>query len=44
MVVRNGLHGLLNELVALIFESLSVSGFSCVDTSAVVVVLGCGRR
>jgi len=44
VVVRNGLHGLLDELVALIFKLLSISVLSCVDTSTVVVVLRSGRR
>jgi hypothetical protein len=39
MVVRNGLHSLLDELVAFVFEALAVSIFSRVDTSTVVVVL-----
>lgn len=44
VVVRNSLHRLLNQLVALVFESLSISVFSRVDTSAMVVVLGGWRR
>jgi hypothetical protein len=44
MVVRNGLHGLLDQLVTLILESLAVAVFTSVYTSTEVVVLGRRRR
>lgn len=40
MIVRDGLHRLFDELVALILEALPVSVFPGVDTATVVVVLG----
>jgi hypothetical protein len=39
MIVRDGLHGLLDELVPFILEALAVSVFSSVDTATVVIVL-----
>ena len=39
MVVRNGLHGLLDQLVALILETLAVTVLAGVNTSTEVVVL-----
>jgi hypothetical protein len=39
VVVRNGLHGLLDKLVALVLETLAVTVFSSVYTSAKVIVL-----
>lgn len=42
MVVRYRLHGLLNQLVTLVFELFAVSVFSSVDTPAMVVILGGG--
>jgi hypothetical protein len=43
VVVRDGLHGLLDQLVTLIFKSLAVTVFAGVHTSTKVVVLGWGR-
>jgi hypothetical protein len=39
VVVRKRLHRLLNELVALIFETLAVTELASVDTATEVVVL-----
>ncbi len=39
MIVRNHFHSFLDELMALIFESLAVSIFTSVDTSTEVIVL-----
>jgi hypothetical protein len=39
MVVGDGLHSLLDELVSFILETLSVTVFTGVDTSAMVVIL-----
>ncbi len=44
MIVGDGLDGPLDELVALLLETLSVSVLPGVDTSAVIVVLRRGRR
>jgi hypothetical protein len=45
MVVRDDLHGLLNQLVTLVFKTLSVSELSSIDTATKVVVLwGWGWR
>lgn len=43
MVVGEGLDSLLDELVALLFELLSVAVLARVDTATVVVILGRGR-
>lgn len=42
MIVRNDLHGLLNQLVALVLQLLPVSEFSGIDTATEVVVLWWG--
>jgi hypothetical protein len=39
VVVGNGLHGLFDELVTLVFEALSVAVFAGIDTTTVVVIL-----
>jgi len=39
MVVRNDFHRLLNQLVALVFETFLVSELSSIDTATEVVVL-----
>lgn len=44
MVVRNDLHGLLNQLVSLVLQLLSVSVLSGINTATEVVVLRCWRR
>lgn len=43
MIVRDRLHRLLDELVALILELLAVTVFAGVDTTTMVVVLGSRR-
>jgi hypothetical protein len=40
VIVGDGLHGLLNELVSFIFQTFPVSKLSSVDTATEVVVLG----
>jgi hypothetical protein len=42
MVVRKRLHGLLNELVTLVFETLAVAELASIDTATKVVVLRWG--
>jgi hypothetical protein len=44
MIVRDNFHGLLDELMALVFEALPVTVFSGIYTSSEVVVLGRRRR
>jgi hypothetical protein len=43
VVARDGLHGLFDQLVTLLFEALLVAVLASVDTAAKVVVLW-GRR
>jgi hypothetical protein len=44
MIVRDGLHGLLNKLVTLVFETFAITKLASVDTATEVVVLGWRRR
>jgi len=44
MIVRNDLHSLLDEFMALIFETLAVAELAGVNTSTEVVVLRGWRR
>ena len=39
VVVRNGLHGLFDQLVTLILEALAITVLASVDTSTEVVIL-----
>jgi hypothetical protein len=44
MIVRDNLHGILDELMALVFEALPITVFSGIYTSSEVIVLGRRRR
>jgi hypothetical protein len=44
VIVRDNFHGLLDELMALVFEALPITVFSGIYTSSEVVVLGRRRR
>lgn len=44
MVAGNDFHGLFDQFVTLVFETLLVAVFTSVDTTTKIVVLGRRRR